>query len=80
MIEEQVVNPNSPLWSTVFLVFKIGFLIFFGLYFIFSLIVVRQVALMTETVTTEAGFMLRFLSIIFALLGLLVLVFFIFFL
>ena len=55
--------------------FKIGFIITSILYFIFALIVIGQIRLMTETVTTEAGALLRFLSIIHAgiALGLIVL-------
>lgn len=44
--------------------FKIGFIILSALYFIFSLIVVRQVNLMSETVITEGGAILRALAIL----------------
>ena len=55
--------------------FKVGFILFALLYFVFSLIVVGQVRLMTQTVKTEAGPLLRFFSVLFAgiALGLIVL-------
>jgi len=62
------------------LIFKAGFIIFAVLYFIFSLIVIRQVKLMTETVVTEGGAIIRALAIIFAGLSLGVIVLFIGFL
>lgn len=60
--------------------FKIGFVAFAILYFIFSLIVIRQVALMTETVLTEGAPILRVLSILHAGLALGIIVLFIGFL
>jgi hypothetical protein len=54
---------NNPYLSNTFQIF---FIIFAILYFIFSLIVIGQIRLMTETVTTEAGPLLRFFSIIHA--------------
>lgn len=60
--------------------FKIGFVAFAVLYFIFSLIVIRQVALMTETVMTEGAPILRILSILHAGLALGIIVLFIGFL
>jgi hypothetical protein len=65
-------------FANVFALFKVGYVIFAVLYFLFALIVVRQVALMTDTVITEAGGFLRFLSIIHAIFALGILVFFIF--
>lgn len=55
--------------------FKLGFIIIAILYFIFALIVIGQIRLMTETVNTEAGSLLRFFSILHAgiALGLIVL-------
>ena len=55
--------------------FKLGFILFALIYFLFSLIVVGQVRLMTQTVKTEAGPLLRFFSVLFAgiALGLVVL-------
>lgn len=70
-----------PLFGTLtgglVLFFKIGFIVLAILYFIFSLIVIRQVALMSQTVITEGGFVLRAISIIHAGLALGVVVFFI---
>lgn len=59
------------------IIFKIGFVIFAILYFIFSLIVVRQVYLMTDTIMTEAAGILRALAILFAGLALGIIILFI---
>lgn len=59
------------------LVFKILLLTLFGLYFIFSLIVVRQVQLMTDTLITEVSPLLKAFSIIHAGIALGVLILFI---
>lgn len=61
-------------------IFRIGFLLFSVIYFIFTLVVIRQVNLMTRTIITEGGPILRFLSYLYALLGLGAIVYFIFFL
>ena len=58
-------------------VFEIGFLIFGILYFIFTLIVLRQVNLMTATVRTEGGGLLKAIAILYAGLALGVIVLFI---
>lgn len=63
--------------QSVDLFFKVGFVILAILYFIFALIVVRQVNLMTETVITEGGPILRAISILHAGLALAVVVLFI---
>lgn len=63
--------------QSVLIVFKFGFTIFAALYFIFSLIIIRQVSLMAETVRTQFGAALRILSILFALLSLGVLIYFV---
>lgn len=60
--------------------FKIGFVAFAVLYFIFSLIVIRQVTLMTETVMTEGAPILRIISILHAGLALGIIILFIGFL
>lgn len=60
--------------------FKIGFITFAVLYFVFSLIVIRQVTLMTQTVITEGAPLLRVLSILHAGLALGIVVLFIGFL
>lgn len=52
--------------TTFFSLFKFGIIAFSALYFIFSLIVVRQVALMTETVLSEMSSLLRALSLLHA--------------
>ena len=57
--------------------FKLGFVLLAILYFIFSLIVIGQIRLMTETVTTEAGSLLRFFSILHAGIALGIIVLFI---
>ena len=53
-------------FESVLAVFKTGILSLSVAYFFFSLIVVRQVNMMTETVITEAGPILRALSILHA--------------
>lgn len=63
--------------NTLMYLFDFGFGVFALLYFIFSLIVIRQVFSMTQTVATEAGFALRFLSFLHAGVALLVMVLFI---
>lgn len=47
-------------------VFEIGFVAFGVVYFIFSLIVLRQVNLMTKTIKTEGGGIIKALAILFA--------------
>ncbi|MBI2021902.1 hypothetical protein HYS93_03420 [Candidatus Daviesbacteria bacterium] len=66
---------DNPILSIINLtnfweIFKIGFIIFSILYFIFSLVIIRQVSLMAETVMTEGGPILRALSIFHAGLAL----------
>lgn len=74
---------STPLLTLLFVnfapIFKFGFIIFAALHFIFTLIVLRQVNLMTNTIITEGGPILRFLAILYAIFGLLVLVYFIIF-
>jgi hypothetical protein len=74
--------PNStPLLTLLFTnfapVFKVGFIIFAILHFIFTLIVLRQINLMTATIMTEGGPILRVLGIIYTIFALLVLIYFI---
>lgn len=57
--------------------FEIGFIIFGVVYFIFTLIVLRQVNLMTDTIKTEGGGILKALAILYAGLALGVIVLFI---
>lgn len=50
--------------------FEFGFLAFAILYFIFTLIVLRQVNLMTSTIKTEGGGILKALAILYCGLSL----------
>jgi hypothetical protein len=65
-------NPNLNLFAfqNIQILFKGAYIILSALYFLFALIVVRQVALMTDTVVTEIGPFLRTLSIIHAIFAL----------
>ncbi len=58
-------------------IFKAGFILFAIAYFVFSLIVIRQVTLMTETIITEGGAILRAVSILHAGIALGVIILFI---
>lgn len=69
-----IVEPTSPLFPSIF---KIGFVLFAVVYFFFSLIVLRQVYLMTETVITGGGPLLRALATVFAGLSLGIIILFI---
>lgn len=55
-----------PISATFELALKIGLVTFAIVYFIFTLIVVRQINLMTETIMTEGGAILRALAILHA--------------
>lgn len=71
-VDNQIVTLSlNTLWT----VFRVGIFIFAGLYFIFSLIVVRQVYLMTETLITQVSPLIRAFAILHAgaALGILVL-------
>ncbi len=72
-------SPLQIFLNDVWFLFKIGFIAFGVAYFLFSLVVVRQVSLMTETLITEVSLLLRILAILFALLSLGILVLFIVF-
>jgi hypothetical protein len=52
----------SPAGGVIFLA-KAAVIILSGLYFAFSLIVLRQVNLMTDTLITESSFFLKFFAI-----------------
>lgn len=67
---------NSPQFAHLV---KIGFIGISILYFIFSLVVIRQVNLMSETVITEAAGTLKIIAILHALLALIIVIFFAFF-
>ena len=76
------INATSSSWllniiSNLSFLYKIAFLILFALYFIFSLIVIRQVQIMTDTLVTEVAPVLRALAIIQAGVALAVLILFI---
>lgn len=66
----QAVASSLIVADSILLIFKFGALSLAALYFVFSLIVIRQVNLMTETVITEAAPVLKFFSIIHAGLAL----------
>ncbi len=59
------------------LIFRVGFIAFSVIYFIFTLIVLRQVSLMTSTIKTEGGPILKALAILYSGLSLGVIVLFI---
>lgn len=63
--------------SLIEMVFKGGFIIFGVVYFIFTLVVLRQVNIMASTLRTEGGGVLKGLAILFAGLALGVIVLFI---
>ena len=69
-----VINFDTP---TLVTLFRVLLLILALLYFAFSLIVVRQVNLMTETLETEINPAFRVFAIIFAGISLAVVVLFI---
>jgi hypothetical protein len=63
--------------SVVELLFKIAFVAFGVVYFIFTLVVLRQVNLMASTIRTEAGGLLKAFAILYAGFALGVIVLFI---
>lgn len=65
-----MITDNATIVGTLELIFKAGFIILSILYFIFSLIVIRQVNLMTQTLITEAAATLKAFSLLHALLSL----------
>lgn len=69
-LEEQVLGTIVSPIDGVWIIIKIGIVIMAVLYFIFSLIVVRQVNLMTDTLITEVTPILRAFSILNAGLAL----------
>lgn len=71
---------SSVILALLWLVVKVGLLLLFGLYFLFSLIVVRQVKLMTQTLVTEFDPMIYAFSIVHSGLALAVIVLFLGFL
>lgn len=78
LFENQVLNTSPLLFGEAFwVVFKFLTLVLFGLYFVFSLAVLRQVNLMTETLITEDGPWMRAGAIIHSGFSLAVMVLFI---
>ena len=67
---------SSPSIPGLIPLVKFGFVAFAALYFIFSLVIIRQISLMAETVVTELSGVLKIISIAFAVLSLLLLVYF----
>ncbi len=78
-LEGSVFTPMVPM-DLVWLIVKSAFIVLAGLYFIFSLIVVRQVNLMTDTLITEVAPFLRAFAIIHAGVALGIIILFIGFL
>lgn len=74
---DPILSNTIPVANIIWFIFQIGFVLFAALYFIFSLIIIRQVNLMTETLKTETSFILKFFSILHAFLSLAVVIFFI---
>ena len=64
------VSSNPILVNIVSKAFEFGFLAFSIVYFIFTLIVLRQVNLMTTTIKTEGGGIIKALAILYAGLAL----------
>lgn len=60
------------------LLFKFGFIAFAIAYFIFSLIIIRQVFSLTNLVRTDTGFLIRLLALLHGLIALGVIVLFIY--
>jgi len=56
------------------IIFKFSLVVLFFFYFIFTLIIVRQVQLMTDTLITHVSPLLRALSVAYAIIGLVVLI------
>lgn len=68
VLPEASINPIFV--NIVSKAFELGFLAFAILYFIFTLIVLRQVNLMTSTIKTEGGGILKALAILYCGLSL----------
>lgn len=76
-VESQVIQTSLITFGSFWFLVKIGLLTLSALYFVFSLIVVRQVYFMTETLITETAGLLRAFAIIHAGLALGVIILFI---
>lgn len=64
------VSANPILVVLVSKAFEFGFLAFAVVYFIFTLIVLKQINLMTATIKTEGGGIIKALAILYAGLAL----------
>lgn len=69
-LEDQVLSSVITPMDGVWLVVRVGVIILSAFYFLFSLVVVRQVSLMTDTLITEISPYLRAFSLIHAGLAL----------
>ncbi len=76
-LEGPVANTILTPFGGFLIIVKFGLLLLAVLYFIFSLIVVRQVSLMTDTLMTEVAPLIRAFSIIHAGLALGIIILFI---
>jgi hypothetical protein len=65
-VDNALIPTVATLFQDFIGIMEIGFVILFIFYFLFSLVVIRQVNLMTETVITEGAPLLRFLAILHA--------------
>ncbi len=63
-IEGQIISNTISAQTSALFVAKVSIIFLSGLYFIFSLIVMRQIALMTETVISDNDPYLRAFGII----------------
>ena len=72
-----IIIQTNPILNIISGAFEVGFLAFGVVYFIFTLIVLRQVNLMTSTIKTEGGGILKALAILYAGLALGMIVLFI---
>ena len=71
------IGPNLSFDSaSFFLLFKILLLILAGLHFAFTLFAARQVRLMTKSLVTPVGVVIKLLSTVYIIMGLLILLIF----
>lgn len=78
LVEGQVLSASLlPFGEAVWVVLKILSILLFAMYFVFSLAVLRQVNLMTETLITELGPVMRAGAIVHAGFALAIMVLFI---
>lgn len=77
LLDGQVLSTTVTPIEGFIVIFRVGLIILAALYFLFSLIVYRQVVLMTETLMTEVTPLLRAFAIIHSGLALGIIVLFI---